>query len=185
MVLPHIATARTRLTVLPPDRAGLMLDFYLRNRDHLIPWEPRRDDSFYTLNHWHDRLRDGYSQFFDGSAVQLVALDLQGERVLATCNFTHIMMGMFKACHLGYAVDKALQGQGLMQEVVAAGIDYLFRERGLHRIMASYMPANHRSGALLERLGFEREGRARDYLMINGRWEDHILTALINTAVQD
>ncbi|MFB0585429.1 hypothetical protein [Aeromonas salmonicida] len=40
-----------------------------------------------------------------------------------------------------------------------------------------------RSAALLERLGFEREGYARDYLMINGRWEDHILTALLNPAV--
>ncbi|MDQ1883749.1 30S ribosomal protein S5 alanine N-acetyltransferase, partial [Aeromonas salmonicida] len=30
---------------------------------------------------------------------------------------------------------------------------------------------------------FEREGYARDYLMINGRWEDHILTALLNQAV--
>ncbi|MGN7512099.1 hypothetical protein [Aeromonas salmonicida] len=39
------------------------------------------------------------------------------------------------------------------------------------------------SAALLERLGFEREGYARDYLMINGRWEDHILTALLNQAV--
>ena len=44
---------------------------------------------------------------------------------------------------------------------MAAGIDHLFRERGLHRIMASYMPANLRSGALLERLGFEQEGYAR------------------------
>lgn len=183
MTLPSIATARTRLTVLTPERADLMLDFYLRNRAHLQAWEPRRDESFYTLEHWHQRLRDGYSQFFDGSAVQLVALDPKGERVLATCNFTHILMGMFKACHLGYAIDREQEGQGLMQEVVAAGIEHLFREHGLHRIMASYMPANLRSGALLERLGFEREGYARDYLMINGRWEDHILTALINPAV--
>lgn len=181
--LPHITTARTLLTVLPPERADLMLDFYLRNRTHLAPWEPRREESFYTLAHWQARLRDGYGQFFDGSAVQLAALDLRGERVLATCNFTNIMMGMFKACHLGYAIDHVHQGQGLMHEVVAAGIDYLFRERGLHRIMAGYMPANLRSGALLERLGFEREGYAKDYLMINGRWEDHVLTALINPAV--
>ncbi|MEG0010037.1 MAG: GNAT family N-acetyltransferase [Aeromonas sp.] len=183
MTLPVITTARTRLTVLTPERACLMLDFYLRNREHLRPWEPVRDESFYTLDHWRQRLRDGYSQFFDGSAVQLVALDERGERVLATCNFTHIMMGMFKACHLGYAIDKEYEGQGLMQEVVGAGIGYLFNDLGLHRIMASYRPENHRSGALLERLGFEREGYARDYLMINGRWEDHVLTALINPAV--
>ncbi len=40
-----------------------------------------------------------------------------------------------------------------------------------------------RCAALLERLGFEREGYARDYLMINGRWEDHVLTARLNPAV--
>ncbi|TND51068.1 30S ribosomal protein S5 alanine N-acetyltransferase, partial [Aeromonas dhakensis] len=37
-------------------------------------------------------------------------------------------------------------------------------------------------GALLERLGFEREGYAKEYLMINGRWEDHILTSRLNPA---
>ena len=51
-MLPHIATPRTRLTVLTPERACLMVDFYLRNHAHLAPWEPRREESFYTLAHW-------------------------------------------------------------------------------------------------------------------------------------
>lgn len=46
--------------------------------------------------------------------------------------------------------------------------------------MANYMPHNQRSGNLLRRLGFVVEGYARDYLLINGRWEDHIQTSLIN-----
>lgn len=76
--LPHIATPRTRLTVLTPERACLMVDFYLRNRAHLSPWEPRREESFYTLAYWQTRLRDGYGHYFEGSAVQLVALDPRG-----------------------------------------------------------------------------------------------------------
>ena len=103
-----------------------MLDFYLRNRAHLA-LGPSRDESFYTLSHWHGRLRDSYGQFFNGGGVHLVALDPHGEQVIATCNFTNILMGAFKACHLGYAIDQAHQGQGLMQEIVEAGIDYLFR----------------------------------------------------------
>lgn len=182
MVLPHLKTTRAHLTVLSPDQAPMILDFYRRNRAHLTPWEPLRDERFYTLPYWHARLQESYGQFFNGTGVNLAALDLAGERVIATCNFSNILMGIFKACHLGYAVDQQHQGQGLMQEVLPAAIDYLFREHGLHRIMACYMPANHRSGALLERLGFEREGYARKYLMINGRWEDHILTSLINPA---
>jgi len=46
--------------------------------------------------------------------------------------------------------------------------------------MAGYLPHNERSGKLLDRLGFEKEGLARKYLKINGRWEDHLLTSLIN-----
>lgn len=180
MVLPHIKTARSHLTILSPDQALMMLDFYRRNRAHLAPWEPLRDEHFYTLSYWHARLQDSYSQFFNGTGVSLVALDPTGEQVIATCNFSNILMGVFKACHLGYAIDQQQQGQGIMREVLSAGIDYLFREHGLHRIMACYMPVNQRSGALLERLGFEQEGFARAYLMINGRWEDHILTSLIN-----
>jgi ribosomal-protein-alanine N-acetyltransferase len=50
----------------------------------------------------------------------------------------------------------------------------------MHRITASYLPHNQRSGKLLKRLGFVVEGYAYDYIMINGKWEDHILTSLVN-----
>jgi ribosomal-protein-alanine N-acetyltransferase len=45
--------------------------------------------------------------------------------------------------------------------------------------MANYMPSNVRSASLLSRLGFEREGYARAYLFINGKWEDMVLTSLV------
>lgn len=50
----------------------------------------------------------------------------------------------------------------------------------MHRIMAGYMPSNKRSEAVLMKMGFQREGYAKNYLLINGKWEDHNLTALIN-----
>ena len=40
---------------------------------------------------------------------------------------------------------------------------------------------NERSGRLLERLGFEKEGYAKRYLKIDGLWEDHVLTAKVRT----
>lgn len=65
-----------------------------------------------------------------------------------------------------------------MQEALEPTLRYMQRQQGMHRIMANYMPHNQRSGQLLARLGFEKEGYAKDYLMINGRWRDHVLTAL-------
>jgi ribosomal-protein-alanine N-acetyltransferase len=100
--------------------------------------------------------------------------------MLAGCNFTNIVRGPLQACYLGYSVDQAHQGQGLMREVVQAGIGYMFGAQGLHRIMANHMPSNVRSEKLLRALGFEREGYARAYLHIAGRWEDMVLNALLN-----
>jgi len=65
-----------------------------------------------------------------------------------------------------------------MFEALQSLIRYMQRQQKMHRIMANYMPHNQRSGALLQRLGFEREGYAKDYLLIDGKWQDHILTAL-------
>lgn len=84
------------------------------------------------------------------------------------------------ACYLGYSVDHSYQGRGVMYEALDTLIQMVFSQFGLHRIMANYMPRNERSGRLLQRLGFEKEGYAKDYLKIAGRWEDHILTSRTN-----
>ncbi len=91
-----------------------------------------------------------------------------------------IVRGAAQFCYLGYSIDESKQGLGLMSEALRAAIGYVFSELRLHRIMANYMPTNERSGNLLKRLGFKVEGYARDYLYLNGKWQDHILTSLVN-----
>jgi ribosomal-protein-alanine N-acetyltransferase len=81
---------------------------------------------------------------------------------------------------LGYSLAAVEQGKGYMTEALKVAINFVFTELNLHRIMAAYIPHNQRSGLLLKRLGFGVEGYARDYLMINDQWQDHILTSLIN-----
>ncbi len=73
----------------------------------------------------------------------------------------------------------------MMTQIVRHAIDYAFNNLRLNRISANYMPRNTRSARLLQKLGFEKEGYARRYLHINGRWEDHILTALLNSKYTD
>jgi ribosomal-protein-alanine N-acetyltransferase len=82
---------------------------------------------------------------------------------------------------LGYSIDAAAQGRGLMREALAAVIAQVFSARvDLHRLQANVRPENARSLILLKRLGFEREGSARDYLHIDGAWRDHEMFALRN-----
>ncbi|CNC54840.1 ribosomal-protein-alanine acetyltransferase [Yersinia similis] len=102
------------------------------------------------------------------------------KEVRGVANFSNVLRGSFHACFLGYSLGERWQGQGLMFEALQPLIRYMQRQERMHRIMANYMPHNHRSGNLLARLGFEREGYAKDYLMIDGQWRDHVLTALTN-----
>ncbi len=74
--------------------------------------------------------------------------------------------GVFQACHLCFSLDEKQQGKGLMFEILSTLIVHVFRVYRLHRIMANCMPENIKSGILLERLGFEKEGRVRDYQII-------------------
>ena len=176
--LPHVPP-RTRLTVLTPERACLMVDFYLRNRAHLVPLGAQAGRASTPCAHWQTRLRDGCSHYFEAVPCNWWRSIPGGAGARHLQFHTNIVMGMFKACHLGYAIDKEHEGQGLMQEVVAAGIDHLFRERGLHRIMASYMPANLRRRA--PRTAGVRGRRIRSGLSDDQRpLGDHVLTALIN-----
>ncbi len=87
-------------------------------------------------------------------------------------NFSNVVRGSFHACYLGYSIGEKWQGQGLMFEALTSAIRYMQRTQHIHRIMANYMPHNQRSGALLARLGFEKEGYAKDYLLIDGQWRD-------------
>jgi len=158
----------------------MMVRFRRENKRHLQPWEPLRSPDFFTEPYWQVQLRANLKQFRQGASVCFSILNPEQTEVMGVCNYTNIIRGTFQACHLGYALGERHQGQGLMFEALQAANRYMFEDMGLHRIMANYLPANERSARLLRRLGFKVEGRAEKLLKINGRWEDHILTSLIN-----
>lgn len=157
-----------------------MVEFRLKNREFLQPWEPARPREFFTLGYWSMQLRQSLQEFRDGQSVPFVILDRDETRVEGVVNFTSIIKGTFQACHLGYALAETEQGKGIMSGALKLGTDYMFSEIGLHRVMANYLPRNKRSAAVLSRLGFNKEGYAKQFMKINGVWEDHIMTSLIN-----
>lgn len=60
-----------------------------------------------------------------------------------------------KAKTLGYSLAKDMWGQGIMTEVVAAVLGYLFDEVNLDLVIGSFIPSNERSKRVLEKNGFE------------------------------
>lgn len=183
---PLIETERLVLTLPAPLDAARMLAYVEENREHLRRWSPPPPDGFYTESFWRERLARAREEFEQGQSMRLVLFDRMDAagRVVGVCNFSNIMRGPFQACFLGYHLDHRAEGRGLMSEALTAAIAYAFEHLRLHRVMANYIPRNERSAKVLRRLGFTIEGYARDYLLINGVWEDHILTALTNHKLQ-
>ncbi|HUB91458.1 MAG TPA: GNAT family N-acetyltransferase [Dyella sp.] len=179
MDMPVLETARARIRVAQITDASKLLRYRLENRTHLAPWEPLRGSEFYTVEHCIETIGQSRHNVEHDRGYPLLVFDPQERSILGTFTFANIVRGAFQACHLGYGLAAHLQGQGLMREVLEAGIAWAFDELGLHRIMANYLPRNERSARLLASLGFEREGYAKRYLQIAGVWEDHVLTALI------
>jgi len=175
-----LETKRVYLSVLSPGDAARASDYYLRNTNHLEPWEPARTPNFHSLDSWRKRGENAQAEFMSGASLRLVGQLKTGPAMIASCNFTNIQRGPFQACTLGYSIDENLQGQGYMFEILEAATGHVFNYLGLNRIMANHVPENARSAALLAKLGFEREGYAEAYLKIEGVWRDHILTAKRN-----
>jgi ribosomal-protein-alanine N-acetyltransferase len=183
---PTLLTERLRLSLTPPEHAPRVAAFYRRNRDHLRPWEPARPEAFFTDMFWRAQLAHSRREFADGTSLrmQIVRRDDPSDEVIGVCTLSNVVRGVFQACHLGYALSVDALGAGLMTEAVGSVVDYAFAGMALNRVMANYMPENERSGRVLRRLGFVVEGYARDYILINGRWRDHILTSKVNPEVK-
>jgi ribosomal-protein-alanine N-acetyltransferase len=157
-----------------------MADFVNKNKSHLLPWEPLQSNEYYTVNHWQEKIKEIHQDFLGDKSCCLNLYSKYDEKLIGMVNFSNFVRGAFHSCFLGFKIAADMQNKGLMTESLKASIQYVFNNLNLHRISANYMPRNAASGRVLAKCGFRQEGIAEDYLRINGKWEQHVLTSLIN-----
>lgn len=178
---PTLHTARLQVAPVEPLVAQALLDYQIKNRAHLKPWDPTPGELFFTLPFWTGRCRLRAREWQEGRTAAFVLLHREHPgRVIGSLSLSNLQRGVMQGATLGYSIDADFQGQGLMFEALTAVIDFAFSVLRLHRIQANYQPHNQRSAALLARLGFVVEGCARDYLFLDGAWRDHVMSALLN-----
>lgn len=81
---------------------------------------------------------------------------------------------------MGFLVGEEFTGRGVATEALTQAVQTAFRDLDLHRLQAEALLDNHASQSVLEHCGFEQFGIAEDFLMIDGRWQTHVLFQLVN-----
>jgi ribosomal-protein-alanine N-acetyltransferase len=177
-----IETERLVLRMVDPSNAAALSRYHLDNQERFAPYCPKRPPGHHSEAAWAERAQTQREATLAGHAIHwlIFSRDESREGVVGDINFTTIQRGVAQCAYLGYSLDRESEGKGVMREALSAALADVFERANLHRVMANYVPTNERSGWLLRRLGFNVEGYARDYLLLDGVWKDHILTALSN-----
>jgi ribosomal-protein-alanine N-acetyltransferase len=150
------------------------------SRDFLTPWEPTWPVDDLTRAAFRRRIKR-YTEDLrsDQGYAFLIARNSDGALV-GGLTLANIRRGVAQAGSLGYWTGLPFVRQGYMTAAVRAVIPFAFASLRLHRLEAACIPSNSGSIKLLEKTGFVREGYAREYLCINGIWQDHLLYAHVN-----
>jgi ribosomal-protein-serine acetyltransferase len=139
----------------------------LQSLHHLQPWEELARDDL-TLAEVSQSLRDGRRAWAEGRAVP-TAIRYRGEIVGAV----GARIDREKArAEIGYWIDAAHQGRGIVTRSVGAMVDSLFLDEEMHRVELRTAADNHRSRAVAERLSFVLEGTLREAYPLAGTRRD-------------
>jgi ribosomal-protein-alanine N-acetyltransferase len=167
--------------ILRPVRLGdgaALARAYSENREHLAPWEPTRDESFFTEASQEQHAQQCVDDAAAGRSVRFVIESDDGE-IRGRMNINNIVRGAFWSADLGYWVGASRLRRGLASRAVARTAEYAQDELRLHRMQAATLLHNVGSQRVLLGNGFERIGLAPKYLRIAGEWQDHLLFQLL------
>jgi ribosomal-protein-alanine N-acetyltransferase len=147
------------------------------SRAHLTPWEPTWSPDDLSRAMYRRRLRAYAKDIHNDVSYPYFIFENATGALVGGVTLSNVRRGSAQTASLGYWMGAPYAGQGYMREAVGMLLPVAFNALRLHRIEAATMLNNFASMRVLESVGFGREGMARGYLKINGRWEDHVLYA--------
>ena len=148
-----------------------------KSRAFLEPWEPVWPADDLTRGAFRRRLKRYAEDQRCDQAYSFFIFRSADEVLVGGITLSNVRRGVAQAGSIGYWMGESYARQGLMSVALRALIVFSFSGLRLHRLEAACITTNVASIRLLEKSGFQREGYARQYLCINGIWQDHLLYA--------
>ncbi len=149
-----------------------------RSRNFLAPWEPSWPPDALSRAAFRARLAR-YAEDWRTDQGYNLFIFTQDETLIGGISLSNLRRGVSETASLGYWVGEPFARQGYMTVALPLVLDFSFDRLRLHRVEAACLPSNIPSRSLLVRIGFQQEGYARQYLCIEGKWQDHLLFAML------
>jgi ribosomal-protein-alanine N-acetyltransferase len=150
------------------------------SRAFLSPWEPTWPSDDLSRSAFRRRLRRYAEDQRADTSYAFFLFRKADDALVGGLTLANIRRGVAQAGSLGYWIGEPFSRRGLMTGALAGLVPFAFGSLRLHRLEAACIPSNAASIKLLEKMAFAREGYAREYLCINGLWQDHLLFARLN-----
>lgn len=151
-----------------------------QSRAFLTPWEPTWPPDDLGRGAFKRRVKR-YRMRDNQTGLSYFLVRKSDQTLVGGITVSRMLRGVAQSCSIGYWVGEPFTRQGYMSEAVTGLYREIFETMQFHRIEAACLPNNDASIKLLEKIGFQREGYARGYLKIDGRWQDHLLYSLLET----
>jgi len=152
-----------------------------QSRAFLTPWEPVWPVHDLTRGAFRRRIRRYARDVREDQAYPFLIFRSGDRTLLGGLTLSNVRRGVAQTASLGYWMGAPHAGRGHMSAAVAVLLPFAHGSLGLRRIEAACLPTNVPSIRLLEGAGFVREGYGREYLCINGVWQDHLLFARLSS----
>ena len=156
-----------------------------QSRKFLEPWEPRWRPDHLDRDSFRRRVRAVRKLAEERKCWAFLVFRASDDALLGGISIENRRGWPARTASLGYWVGETHSRQGYMTDAVEAAIRHAFGDLGVSRVEAACVPENVASRRLLLRCGFRREGTARAYLEIDGKWRDHELYARLAPARLD
>ncbi|MBO6837381.1 MAG: GNAT family protein [Alphaproteobacteria bacterium] len=181
--LPRCRYAGPRIALRPPrvsDQAAWMA-VRDRSKAFLEPWEPAWPRDALTPGAYRRRLHRVEQEWRSGVGYGFFIVDDGTDDLLGGITLANVRRGVVESANVGYWIAEQHARQGYMSEAIQVLLDFAFCKLNLHRVEAACLVHNEASRNLLLKSGFQLEGRARKYLCIAGRWQDHDTFGILRT----
>ena len=167
----------SRVHLRPPQTTDWRAWASLRqqSREFLAPWEPTWPQNALNRDAFRRRVRQNTQEWRDAMGFSFFIFRDSDAALLGGISLSNVRRGVAQTGTLGYWIGAPHARQGYMTEALTITVDFAFEDLALHRLEAACLEANIASKTLLLNAGFKQQGMARQYLRINGRWQDHLL----------